>query len=104
MTFSVGKPFDDVSAAKTITPKSMRRTNKDLLRQEGVSQLVAQAINSHHDPKMHAHYSTISEAEKADALAKVVRLFPAPPEPVNGAAVSSPSGGSLAAPDDARPA
>ena len=37
-------------------------------------------LNSHHDPKMHAHYSTISEAEKADALAKVVRLFPAPPE------------------------
>ena len=70
---------------KTITPKSMRRTNKDLLRQEGVSQLVAQAINSHHDPKMHAHYSTISEAEKAEALAKVVRLFPAPPEAENGA-------------------
>jgi len=42
----LGKPFDDVSKimrervpgfTKTITPKSMRRTNKDLLRQEGVS-------------------------------------------------------------------
>ena len=52
----------------------------DLLRQEGVSQLVAQAINSHHDPKMHAHSSTISDAEKTGALAKVIRLFPAPPE------------------------
>ena len=57
----------------------MRRTNKDSLRQEGVSQLVAQAINSHRDDRMHAHYSTISEAEKTGALAKVVRLFPAPP-------------------------
>jgi|HubBroStandDraft_2_1064218.scaffolds.fasta_scaffold279796_1 hypothetical protein len=63
-----GKPFDEVSKVlrervlgftKTITPKSMRRTNEDLFRQEGVSQLVAQSINSHHDPKMHAHYSTI---------------------------------------------
>ena len=99
----LGKPFDDVSAemrkripgfTKTITPKSMRRTNKDLLRQEGVSQLVAQAINSHHDPRMHAHYSTVSEAEKTGALAKVIKLFPAPPQPMNGA---------LAAPDDARP-
>ena len=86
----LGKPFDDVSRimrervpgfTKTITPKSMRRTNKDLLRNEGVSQLVAQAINSHHDPKMHAHYSTISDAEKTGALAKVIRLFPSPPEP-----------------------
>jgi hypothetical protein len=86
----LGKPFDDVSKivrervpgfTKTITPKSMRRTNKDLLRNEGVSQLVAQAINSHHDPKMHAHYSTISDAEKTGALAKVIRLFPSPLEP-----------------------
>ena len=86
----LGKPFDDVSKimrervpgfTKTITPKSMRRTNKDLLRQEGVSQLVAQSINSHHDPKMHAHYSTISDAEKTGALAKVIRLFPSPFEP-----------------------
>ncbi len=86
----IAKPFDDVSRimrervpgfVKTITPKSMRRTNKDLLRQEGVSALVAQSINSHHDPKMHAHYSTISDAEKTGALAKVIRLFPSPPEP-----------------------
>lgn len=92
----LGKPFDDVSKVmrerapftKTITPKSMRRTNKDLLRQEGVSQLVAQAIHSHHDPKMHAHYSTISDAEKTEALAKVIRLFPAPPEPTTSSGVA----------------
>jgi integrase len=80
------KPFRDVSKAmrekdpefkKVITPKSMRRSNKDLLRQEGVSALVAQAINSH-DDAMHKHYSTVSEDEKAVALAKVVRLFPVP--------------------------
>ncbi len=94
------KPFDDVSKimrervpgfTKTITPKSMRRTNKDLLRQEGVSQLVAQAINSHHDPKMHAHYSTISDAEKTGALAKVIRLFPSPLEPTTSSGVADPT-------------
>jgi len=74
---------------KTITPKSMRRTNKDLLRQEGVSQLVAQSINSHHDPKMHAHYSTISDAEKTGALAKVIRLFPSPFEPTTSSSAPS---------------
>ncbi len=66
----------------------MRRTNKDLLRNEGVSQLVAQAINSHHDPKMHAHYSTISDAEKTGALAKVIRLFPSPLEPTTPSRVA----------------
>lgn len=82
----LAKPFRNVSEAmrkadptftKTITPKSMRRSNKDLLRQEGVSALVAKAINSHTDP-MHEHYSTVSEDEKATALAKVIRLFPVP--------------------------
>jgi hypothetical protein len=55
----------------------MRRSNKDLLRQEGVNALVAQAINSH-TPEMHKHYSTVSEDEKAGALAKVIHLFPVP--------------------------
>lgn len=84
----LGKPFDDVSQVmrervsgfrKTITPKSMRRSNKDLLWQEGISQLVAQAINSH-DDVMHKHYSTVSEVEKGAALAKVIHLFPKAPK------------------------
>jgi hypothetical protein len=49
---------------------------------------VAQAINSHHDPKMHAHYSTISDAEKTGALAKVIRLFPSPFEPTSSSRVA----------------
>jgi hypothetical protein len=32
---------------------------------------------------MHAHYSTISDAEKTGALAKVIRLFPSPFEPTS---------------------
>jgi hypothetical protein len=47
--------------------------------------LVAQSINSHHDPKMHAHCSTISDAEKTGALAKAIRLFPSPLEPTTSA-------------------
>ncbi|HEY1692870.1 MAG TPA: hypothetical protein VGG39_11950 [Polyangiaceae bacterium] len=47
--------------------------------EEGLSQLVAQAIKSHNDPKMHPHDSTIPDAEKTGALARVIRLFPAPP-------------------------
>jgi hypothetical protein len=64
---------------KAITPKSMRRSNKDLLRQEGISQLVAQAINSH-DDVIHKHYSTVSEVERGAALAKVIHLFPKAPK------------------------
>ena len=45
-----------------------------------ISQADARRLEpSTHDPKMH-RYTTISEAEKTDALAQVVRLFPAPPE------------------------
>jgi hypothetical protein len=62
--------------------------NPRRLRNEGVSQLVAQAISSHHDPKMHAHYSTISDAEKTGALAKVIRLFPSPLEPTMSSSVA----------------
>jgi hypothetical protein len=51
----LGKPFDDVS-------KVMRERVRCPIQ-------------------MHAHYSTISDAEKTGALARVIRLFPSPFEP-----------------------
>ena len=83
-TTSLWRPFAVVSAAmaketkgkfsKIVTAKGMRRTSKDLLRAAGVRDLVAMSINSHLDEGMHAHYSTVSAVETADALAKVVSL------------------------------
>ncbi len=74
--------FRDVSLAlceeidgKIVTPKGMRRTNKDLMRAAGVSNLVAMAVSNHEDEGMHRHYSTAATDEKRDAVAKVVSLF-----------------------------
>jgi hypothetical protein len=59
---------------KLITPKGMRRTSKDLLRAAGVRDIVAMEINNHLDEGMHRHYSTVSEAEKSEAVAAVIDL------------------------------
>jgi integrase len=83
-TTSLWKPFEVLTDAmkkemggkftKVITPKAMRRTSKDLMRACGVPDLVAMQINSHLDPEMHAHYSTIGAAEMGQAVAKVIDL------------------------------
>ena len=70
--------FREVAAAvgikKRITPHGMRRTSKDLLRQAGTSQVVSMAISGHLTEQMHQHYSTVSEAEQRESLAKVISL------------------------------
>lgn len=78
------KPFETISDAmkketngtfrKLITPKGMRRTNKDILRAAGVRDIVAMALNSHLTPDMHRHYSTVSQHEMNEAVAAVVEL------------------------------
>jgi hypothetical protein len=83
-TTALWKPFASVSAAmtkatggkfaKAITPKGMRRTNKDLMRAAGVRDIVAMAISNHLDDEMHAHYSTVSGAEMTKAVAQVIDL------------------------------
>ena len=64
----------EVGITKRITPHGMRRTSKDLLRQAGASQVVSMAISGHLTEQMHQHYSTVSEAEQRDSLAKVISL------------------------------
>jgi len=83
-TTALWKPFEHVSAAmkkategkftKSITPKGMRRTNKDLMRAAGVKDIVAMAVSNHLDDEMHAHYSTVSPKEMTEAVAEVIRL------------------------------
>lgn len=86
-TTALRKPFEAVSRmmmeetkgsstpfTKVITPKGMRRTNKDLMRSAGVPDVVSMAIANHLDEEMHNHYSTVSQTEMHDALARVIRL------------------------------
>lgn len=83
-TTALRKPFESVSNAmkqatkgefkKVVTPKGMRRTNKDLMRAAGVRDIVAMAVSNHLNDEMHAHYSTVSEAEMTQAVAKVIDL------------------------------
>lgn len=83
-TTALWKPFASVSAemkkategkfTKVITPKGMRRTNKDLMRAAGVRDIVAMAISNHLDDEMHAHYSTVSGQEMTQAVAQVIDL------------------------------
>jgi integrase len=64
----------EVGISKRITPHGMRRTSKDLLRQAGASQVVSMAISGHLTEQMHQHYSTVTEAEQRESLAKVISL------------------------------
>ena len=64
----------EVGIRKRITPHGMRRTSKDLLRQAGTSQVVSMAISGHLTEQMHQHYSTVTEAEQRESLAKVISL------------------------------
>ena len=45
-----------------------------VLRAAGVRDIVAMEINNHLDEDMHRHYSTVSEAEKSEAVAAVIDL------------------------------
>jgi hypothetical protein len=64
------KPFKDVASKiglkKRITPRGMRRTNKDLLRAADIEPVVAMAVSGHTTDEMHVLYSTPSAGEKAN--------------------------------------
>jgi hypothetical protein len=52
----------------------MRRANKDILRAAGVRDIAAMALHSHLAPDMHRLYSTMSQREMNEAVAKVIDL------------------------------
>lgn len=72
------KPFAAVTKAcgikKTITPRALRRTFKDISREAQLNAVVAKAISGHQTDAMHLLYSTAQEAEIEKGLAKVVSI------------------------------
>lgn len=56
------------------TTKVMRRTFNNLLRQAAVDRLVLRSLTGHSSEAMTATYSTVEDAERQAAVAKVVRL------------------------------
>jgi integrase len=82
------RPFELVAQAigltHRITPRGMRRTHKDLMRQAAVDHVVAMAMSMHAGggssapSRMHAHYSTVSIEEKREAAAAVAGLLGLP--------------------------
>jgi hypothetical protein len=69
------KPFADVCKVIglpfKLTPRGMRRTNKDLMRAAAVPDVVSKAISGHLTDAMHAHYSTASSSEVREAIGAV---------------------------------
>lgn len=71
-------PFAEVAKAvgikKHITPRAMRRTFQDLARAAQVNDLVTRAVSGHATETMQHHYSTVSQNEVREGLAKVISL------------------------------
>jgi len=57
-----------------ITPRSMRRSFKDLARRAGLAKLVESSISGHQTDSMTALYSTIDVAEQRAGLARIEAL------------------------------
>lgn len=72
------KPFREVAKAicltKAVAPGAMRRTFQDLARAAQVNDLVTRAVSGHATDSMQRLYSTVSELEVREGLAKVVSL------------------------------
>jgi hypothetical protein len=73
------KPFEHVakelSLKKKLTPRAMRRSFQDLARNARVDDLVTRSISGHATEQMQRHYSTVSDREQAEGLAKVLRMM-----------------------------
>ena len=73
------KPFNAVATAlhlkKRITPRAMRRSFQDLARSAQVADVVTRSISGHATEQMQRHYSTVSQNEQAEGLAKVLRMM-----------------------------
>jgi hypothetical protein len=71
-------PFRDVAKAmglkKKLTPRSMRRTHKDLMRRAGIDKVVGMAISGHETEEMHRLYSTVSLDEQKGAMGKIIDM------------------------------
>ncbi len=68
----------EIALPYRVTPRGMRRTYQDLARAAAVSDLVTRSISGHATEEMHFHYSTVSEQEQREALARVADLCTKP--------------------------
>jgi integrase len=69
---ALDKPFAAAGKAlgiPRVSPKAMRRTNKDLARALDISPVVSKAISGHLTDQMHERYSTAQRSEIAGGLA-----------------------------------
>lgn len=71
-------PFADTATSiglkKHIPPRAMRRTFQDLARAAQVNDLVTRAVSGHATEAMQYHYSSVSQSEVKEGLAKVISL------------------------------
>jgi integrase len=76
---ALDKPFAAVTKAielkKRITPRAMRRSFQDLCRTAEVKDVVARSICGHATEAMTVRYSSVSEQEQVEGLARVIRLM-----------------------------
>ncbi len=63
-----------IGLKKHITPRAMRRTFQDLARAAQVNDLVTRAVSGHATEAMQYHYSSVSQSEVKEGLAKVISL------------------------------
>ena len=81
---SLDKPFAIVAKAiglkKRITPRAMRRSFQDLCRTAEVKDVVARSICGHATEAMQIRYSSVSQQEQQDGLARVIRLMDRKPK------------------------
>lgn len=76
---ALDKPFAAVAKAiepkQHTTPRAMRRSFQDLCRTAEVKDVVARSICGHATEAMQVRYSSVSQQEQKDGLARVIRLM-----------------------------
>ena len=73
-----------IGLKKRITPRAMRRSFQDLCRTAEVKDVVARSICGHATEVMQRRYSSVSEGEQVDGLARVIRLIDRRPPTTRG--------------------
>jgi site-specific recombinase XerC len=72
------KPFQTIATAiglkKRISPKAMRRSFQDAMREAQVANVVVRSISGHLTERMQQHYSTAQGHEQEQAIARIVDL------------------------------
>jgi integrase len=74
----LGKPFRSIAKqmglSKQISPKAMRRSFQDAMREAQVADVVVRSISGHLTEQMQQHYSTARGHEQQAAIARIIRL------------------------------